>query len=137
MSEFDKVIQEIIALHAKKQADYGTASDPFANIRASQRFSIPPWLGAVLRANDKISRIQSFCVNGNLKNESLEDSLMDLAVYAIIALALRREELNAAKENKIDPEVIERQQKYPFTTPTGYRYRIDQWGYREYAEAAD
>lgn len=75
-------------LHDQKQADYGTDNNPFANICASEDFGVNPWVGAVLRGNDKMARIKSFVKNGYLKNESVEDSLMDLAVYAIIALVL-------------------------------------------------
>jgi|SRR5438093_3873777 len=88
---FHEILQELGQLHDKKQADYGSSSDPFANVRASQEFGIPPWIGAMLRGNDKIVRIKSFITKGNLKNESLEDSLRDLAVYAIIALTLYEE----------------------------------------------
>ena len=90
---FMEVIQEIVALHEKKQEDYGRTDlgDPFANVRASEDFNIPGWLGAVIRANDKVRRIQKFARNETLVNESVEDSLMDAAVYFIIALCLFRE----------------------------------------------
>jgi hypothetical protein len=88
---FLKILEEIAELHARKQRDYGTKGDPFANVRASEQLGIPAWLGAVLRANDKMKRIQAFAQNGNLANESLEDSLMDLATYMIIATVLYRE----------------------------------------------
>jgi hypothetical protein len=89
---FHTLLEEIASLHSRKQADYGRGDDPFANIRGSADFAIPPWVGAVVRGNDKMHRIKSFLQNGNLKNESVEDSLLDLAVYAIIALILYREE---------------------------------------------
>ena len=65
--------------------------DPFANVRASEAFGIPGWVGAALRGNDKMKRIQAFALKGALANESLEDSLRDLAVYVIIALVLLEE----------------------------------------------
>lgn len=92
MSTFAKVLEEINEMHRKKQADYGSDNDPFANIRASELFGMPAWLGAVIRANDKISRIQAFSRKGRLANETVEDSLLDLAVYAVIALTMYREE---------------------------------------------
>lgn len=79
-------------MHVKKGADYGTGKDIFANVRASEEFAIPGWQGAVLRANDKMSRLKSFFQNGKLENESIEDSLLDLANYAVIALVMRRED---------------------------------------------
>jgi hypothetical protein len=88
---FHKLLREIAKLHDKKQADYGRGKDPFANIRASQEFGIEPWRGAVLRLNDKVHRLKSYCLNGKLANEGVEDSMMDIAVYALIALVLFRE----------------------------------------------
>ena len=93
VTPFMSVINEIIELHEKKQSDYGRSDigDPFANVRASEDFNIPGWLGAVIRANDKVRRIQKFARSETLVNESVEDSLMDAAVYFIIALCLFRE----------------------------------------------
>ena len=94
MTEFEKILQEIHELHTKKQSDYGRPEqgDPFANVRASEDFGIPGWLGAVIRANDKIRRIQKYANGGTMVNESVEDSLLDAAVYFMIALCLFREQ---------------------------------------------
>jgi hypothetical protein len=88
--QFSGVLEEMLALHDRKNRDYGTASDPFANVRASEEFGIPAWLGSVIRANDKMSRLKAFAQNGTLANEGVEDSLIDLANYAVIALCLYR-----------------------------------------------
>ena len=85
------LLEEMATLHCKKSADYGLSRDPFANIRASEEFGIPAWLGAILRGNDKMQRLKSFAVKGKLENESVEDSLLDLSAYALIALVLYRE----------------------------------------------
>ena len=97
---FEKVLQEIHDLHTKKQSDYGRPEqgDPFANVRASEDFGIPGWLGAVIRANDKVRRLQKYARGGTMVNESVEDSLIDAAVYFIIALCLFRE--NDARATK-------------------------------------
>lgn len=87
-ARFHEILESLGALHDQKQADYGRGDDPFANVRGSQDWGVDPWVGAMVRANDKIRRLQSFIANGTLKNESVDDSLRDLAVYAIIALVL-------------------------------------------------
>ena len=98
-SEFERVIDEITDLHDRKQADYGRVDqgDPFANVRASEDFGIDGWVGAIVRAYDKMRRLQKASRQGidSLKNESVEDSLMDMAVYSIIALCLFREKYNS------------------------------------------
>lgn len=88
---FLSVLDEMRRLHVKKGADYGTDQDCFANIRASEAFGVQPWRGALMRANDKMARLQTYCRKGTLANEGVEDSLLDLANYAVIALCLFRE----------------------------------------------
>jgi len=94
---FDAILEELRELHERKGADYGTDEDQLANIRASEGFGVQAWMGAVLRANDKMSRLKTFCRKGMLRNESVEDSLRDLAVYAIISLQLYREGKDATR----------------------------------------
>jgi hypothetical protein len=89
---FYGVLRELANLHKRKSADYGKHKDPFANVRAASEFGIPPWLGSILRANDKMSRLKTFALTGSLANEGVEDSLIDLANYAIIALVLLRQQ---------------------------------------------
>jgi len=86
-----ELLVEIGELHDRKQEDYGTDEDPFANVRQSEQWGIPAWVGAMVRLNDKVKRLQNFAKKGTLANESAEDSMMDIAVYAIIALILYRE----------------------------------------------
>ncbi len=89
---FLALLDEIEALHAAKQRDYGTSQDPFANVRASGEWGVDAWIGALIRATDKVKRLQTYATKRTLANEGVEDSLMDLAVYALIALVLFREE---------------------------------------------
>jgi len=89
-SEFEKVIEEVLAMHRKKGADYGTKEDFFANVSASKEWGIDPWIGSMMRANDKIVRLQSYAKGSTLQNEGVEDSLLDIATYSVIALCLFR-----------------------------------------------
>ena len=85
---FHELLAELGDLHDLKQADYGRGDDPFANVRSSEEWGVPGWVGAMVRAGDKIRRLQALRRNGKLENESAEDSLRDLAVYSVIALVL-------------------------------------------------
>ncbi len=89
---FHQVLKEIGDLHDKKGADYGRANDPFSNVRGSEEWGVAPWVGAMVRANDKIRRLQKYAQDGELANEGAKDSFLDLAVYALIALVLWEEE---------------------------------------------
>jgi len=99
---FHAILNELANLHDMKQADYGRDSDPFANIRGSEDFGIKPWVGAMVRANDKVRRIQKVACGGELANEGVIDSFNDLAVYAVIARVLW-EESNEHKLTKLGP----------------------------------
>lgn len=88
--EFEKVIEEVLAMHRRKGADYGTKDDFFANVSASKEWGIDAWVGAMMRANDKIVRLQAYAKGSTLQNEGVEDSLLDIATYSIIALCLFR-----------------------------------------------
>lgn len=90
-ARFHQILEIAGRLHDQKQADYGRTDDPFANVRASEDFGVDGWVGAMVRANDKMRRLQAFIQNGRLENESVIDSLMDLAVYALIARVLYEE----------------------------------------------
>lgn len=92
---FKDLIWDILNLHAKKQEDYGSDTDPFANVRSSGEFGVPPWVGALVRLNDKVTRLKNFASRRVLANESAEDSMMDIAVYALIGVVLYREEAKA------------------------------------------
>jgi len=83
---FSLILKEVQAMHDKKSKDYGRPGDPYYNIRGSQDFGIPSWVGALLRANDKMKRLQLAASGGNLSNEGIEDSLLDMITYLTIAL---------------------------------------------------
>lgn len=91
---FHDLLKEIGELHDRKQEDYGRSEDPFANVRASSDWGVPAWVGALIRGTDKVKRLQKAARGGTMANESVEDSMMDLAVYALIALILYREEMD-------------------------------------------
>lgn len=90
--DFDAVLDELREMHNRKNQDYGRDTDPYANVRASEDFGIPGWVGGMARANDKMRRLQQAARKGTLRNESVEDSLIDLAVYCVISLILFREQ---------------------------------------------
>lgn len=93
---YERIIEAAL-LHAQKQRDYGKQHDPFANVRASEDFGIPGWIGCIVRANDKMKRLQKAArqsLDGEdvaMANEAVRDSFLDLAVYALIGLVLFEE----------------------------------------------
>lgn len=90
---FHKLLREMGELHDERQAKYGAKGDPFANVRASEAFGIPPHVGALIRAQDKMRRLANMVTGGpgDTKDEAIRDAFLDLAVYAIIGLVLFEE----------------------------------------------
>src|SRR3990167_2999527 len=79
---FHALLDEIRFLHERKCADYGRDEDHLANLKGSEEWGVPAWKGTLIRLGDKVHRLKSFCSNGNLANEGVEDSLLDLASYS-------------------------------------------------------
>lgn len=91
-ARFHTLLKEVGELHDRKQKDYGTPDDPFANVRGATEFGLPAPMGAFIAMSDIMSRIKSFCKNGRLENEPIDNALRDMAVYSLIALVLLEEE---------------------------------------------
>ena len=73
------ICEQLTLMYVDKNADYG---DSF-----SETFNKLGMVSAVTRITDKTNRLQSLCVNQQkVKDESIKDTLMDLANYAIMTL---------------------------------------------------
>ena len=91
--EFHKrFCEKMVEITEKKNADYsGAGDDPFNNFRHVGNFIQNSDIdmiaaGFLTRMSDKFSRIGSFISNGELqvKDESVEDTLLDLANYSAL-----------------------------------------------------
>lgn len=85
-------LDEMKRIRAAKNSDYtGTTDDPFANFNMSRALGICETETALLvRMVDKIARLKSFIEKGShaVKDESVKDSCIDLANYALIFAGL-------------------------------------------------
>lgn len=75
---FESVLDEMKELHAKKDKDYGSAFH-----KSFEEFGAT---AVVVRLNDKMERVKSLVKNGKaeVKDESLLDSLKDMACYSVM-----------------------------------------------------
>ncbi|KKN42485.1 hypothetical protein LCGC14_0712950 [marine sediment metagenome] len=88
---FYQLLDEIADLHDRKNHDYA-GQDPLSNLKLCEEFGIPAWKGVIVRLTDKWSRItQLITKEAQVKDESIEDTLKDNAVYSLLAIVLRRE----------------------------------------------
>jgi len=88
----------MVAITKEKNADYtGGNNDPFANFRLTDHFGVASVeQGFFTRMTDKFSRIASFIKKGVLlvKDETVEDTLLDLANYCILFAGYLRSKRN-------------------------------------------
>jgi hypothetical protein len=86
---FLELLEELRTLHLSKSQDYGSESDPLANIRqGAELVGIEPWRGCMVRVADKVQRLKTYCRTGRLVHEGVRDTLLDLAAYSLLAIVL-------------------------------------------------
>ena len=89
---FKELLEEIKDLHERKNTNYATEEDPLSNLRKSESFGIPGYMGCLVRMSDKWSRIQELTKGKeDLVGESLKDTLQDLASYSLLCIILLEE----------------------------------------------
>lgn len=93
---FYALLEEIAELHSRKNHDYAKTEEPLSNFKRAEAFGIEPWKGILVRMSDKWSRIEELSKGKTPKNESLRDSLVDNAVYSLLAVLLLEDSTNAA-----------------------------------------
>lgn len=90
--KFLAVLDEMRELHLRKTMDYGVDEDAFSNISSSADIvNMPAWAGCILRIMDKMHRLKAFFRRGRTEFDGVEDTLKDIASYAVIALIKYRE----------------------------------------------
>ena len=91
---FYELLETMKNTHDVKRHDYANTDDVIANFRTCEQAGIPAWKGCCVRLGDKFSRIMGFAKKEKLKvkDESIKDTLIDMANYALIALILYEEE---------------------------------------------
>lgn len=79
LNEYQQIINKLYKTYVDKNHDYGNSFDDTCD-----EFGL---IAPVIRINDKIKRCKSILKNNNFKvNESLEDTISDLANYCIMTL---------------------------------------------------
>ena len=93
---FLNLLDEMRRLHESKSADYGSQTDPLANIRQGAEFvNIEHWRGCMVRIADKVQRLRTYCQTGRLVHEGVRDTLLDLSAYSLLAIVLFDEQNDA------------------------------------------
>ena len=77
----------MLELTTKKNNDYASDDDPFRNFKAFEE------LGILVRMNDKFARLRNALYDRKdmaVSSETVEDTILDLATYAVLLLCYRR-----------------------------------------------
>lgn len=91
-AEFDTCYKIVQA----KNQDYGAKADPFRNFRGAELVGVPNDQAVLVRMSDKMARIATLLEKARegqgaaVSDESVEDTLRDLANYALILLLFIR-----------------------------------------------
>jgi len=102
---FNEIVKEMTELHDRKNRDYAGA-EYLSNFLMCERMGIPAWKGSLIRLSDKLSRLMNIARTGEIavSDETVVDTLMDLAVYAIVTRILYE---NSRAANVRKGDVIE------------------------------
>ena len=95
---YTKIVNEMYEIYKAKNADYGdSVHDTFL------KYGL---LSFLVRMEDKISRLRSLTLKGKkeqrVKNESILDTLQDLANYAILAIIELEEQADTKNSEGIE-----------------------------------
>lgn len=97
MTTVKEIADEIVALQSRKNADYGNA---FGISMQEFGLTVP-----AIRLTDKLNRFKSLIKKeAEVKSESIEDTLIDLAAYAMMTVAEMRNGQDIQQKQK--PEII-------------------------------
>jgi len=94
---FLELVEQMKDIHVRKNAGYaGDNADPFINFKNAELFGISPFKGCLVRMSDKFMRVANLSKDedNDKVGESITDTLLDLANYAVIAICLYEEEKN-------------------------------------------
>jgi hypothetical protein len=94
VTTFEKIINQMLDVHRAKNHDY-SAEGQFGNFAESERVGVEAWRGAFVRLQDKYMRCCNLIARDGesmVLDEKLEDTLLDLANYAVIVLCLLKDE---------------------------------------------
>lgn len=102
----EKFFGDCIEISRKKNADYtGGNDDPFSNFKSVEALGISTEHGFLTRMMDKMKRVASFVETGQLlvKDESVLDTLQDLANYACLMAGHIKSVRDAELKNRVSP----------------------------------
>lgn len=79
MVTFKDILNKMYEIYEKKNADYGNSFS-----KSYEEFGL---VSPVIRLSDKVERLKTLCnKEAQVKDESIIDTLIDIAVYAVLTV---------------------------------------------------
>jgi len=101
LEEMKEVFSNAIKIVDKKNRDYATNSDPFLNFKGSEQVGVSVPRGILVRIMDKITRVGNLLnKEASVKDEAIEDTLLDLCNYCAILLVYLKDAKSSLKDCK-------------------------------------
>jgi hypothetical protein len=109
LHEFQMITEELKNTVERKNNDYTGGGEAFANFELGEKIGIGPTdQGILWRMTDKLARVIALTkVDAQVKDESVADTLKDLAAYAIILLIWYRYS-SSLQSGNFDPDDFEK-----------------------------
>lgn len=94
VDDFTALLDKQKGIALKKNSDYAGEKDFLGNFKMSKALGIKPSMGIVIRLSDKWSRLCQLIQKDEpaVVEESIEDTLLDIANYSLLMILALREE---------------------------------------------
>lgn len=127
---FFELMELMEDIHARKNAGYSgeDSADPWANFRMSELLGITPLEGCLVRMGDKYVRSCNLLrdPDNNQVSENITDTLIDLAVYSLIAICLYEEDLLIKEKKTISKTIDDKlENELPFVESNKFMKELD------------
>jgi len=90
IESFKHIQERQLEIMIAKNSDYSSNEDALKNFRSSELIWVPAEQAILVRMMDKMSRIWNLLTKeAEVKDESIQDTLLDLSNYAILLSIMR------------------------------------------------
>jgi len=105
------ILDNMKSVYEAKDSDYSATGLPMGNLRKCEEAGIDAWRGCLVRIGDKMSRLENFLKEKEylVISEKAEDTVVDLANYAILMSCLL-EELKSVNLSRYYNDITEQAQ---------------------------
>lgn len=105
------ILDNMQTVYEAKDNDYSATGLPMGNLRKCEEAGIDAWRGCLVRIGDKMSRLENFLKEKKylVISEKAEDTVIDLANYAILMSCLL-EEIKSVNLSRYYNEITEQAQ---------------------------